>query len=317
MKNFTSINDVEDVAKLIHKAITIKKNPHNNAELGKNKTLGLLFFNASLRTRLSTQKAALNLGMNVIVMNINEEGWALEYEENAVMNGKTVEHIKDAATVMGLYCDVIALRCFSELKNVEEDYQEKILTQFMKYSNVPIVSMESATLHPLQSLADMMAIDEFKKTNQPKIVLTWAPHVKPLPQAVANSFAEWALHSGHNLTIVQPKGYELNECFTKGATIESDQQKALKDADFVYVKNWSSFSHYGEMPTVANDWMLTAEMLQVTNNAKVMHCLPVRRNVELSDEILDGPNSLKFAQAENRVYAAQAVLTTIIESINP
>jgi N-succinyl-L-ornithine transcarbamylase len=314
MKYFTTVNDIANVTDLIIESLEVKKNPFANSDLGKNKTLGLLFFNSSLRTRLSTQKAAMNLGMRVIVMNISNEGWALECEDGAIMNGSTVEHIKDAAAVMGLYCDIIGVRCFPTLVNKKEDYSEKVLLQFMKYSNVPLVSMESATLHPLQSLADMMTIAEHKKTDKPKIVLTWAPHVKALPQVVANSFSEWALKCEYDLTITHPEGFELCDDYTRGATIELDQQKALKDADFVYVKNWSAYSDYGKIGNTNSDWLLNAEKMEITNQAKIMHCLPVRRNVELSDELLDGPNSLVLAQAENRVYATQAVLKQMLES---
>ena len=274
----------------------------------------MLFFNSSLRTRLSTQKAALNLGMNVIVMNIGSEGWALEMEDGSVMNGAGVEHIKDAAAVLGLYCQMIAVRCFPTLTNKEEDYSEKVLRSFINYSGVPIVSMESATLHPLQSLADMMTISEVKNNPKPKVVLTWAPHIKALPQVVANSFAEWTLKCGYDLTITHPEGYELSTAFTKGATLEYDQQKALKEADFVYVKNWSAYHDYGKVLTTDDKWMLTEEKMKITNQAKIMHCLPVRRNLELSDELLDGPNSLIVRQAQNREFAAQAVLKKIIET---
>jgi N-succinyl-L-ornithine transcarbamylase len=314
MKYFTTVNDISDAEALVTEALHLKKAPHQFPDLGKGKTLGLLFFNASLRTRLSTQKAALNLGMRVIVMNIGAEGWALECEDGAVMNGTTVEHIKDAASVVGLYCDIIAIRCFPTLINKKDDYGEKLLLQFMKYSSVPVVSMESATLHPLQSLADMMTILEQKRTEKPKIVLTWAPHVKALPQVVANSFCEWSLRCKYDLTVTHPPGYELCDDFTKGAVIEYDQQKALDGADFVYVKNWSSFQDYGKVLSTSTDWLLTSEKMAVTNNARVMHCLPVRRNVELPDELLDGPSSLILRQAENRVYAAQAVLKKMLES---
>lgn len=314
MKYFTTVNDIANVSDLINESLEVKKNPFAYSDLGKNKTLGLIFFNSSLRTRLSTQKAAMNLGMHVIVMNINSEGWALEYADGAIMNGSTVEHIKDAASVMGLYCDIIGVRCFPTLVNKKEDYSEKVLLQFMKYSNVPLVSMESATLHPLQSLADMMTIAEYKKTDKPKIVLSWAPHVKALPQVVANSFSEWVLKCDYNLTITHPEGYELCEDYTRGATIEHDQQKALKDADFVYVKNWSTYTDYGKIINTNMDWLLNNQKIKITNQAKIMHCLPVRRNVELSDELLDGANSLVLVQAENRIYAAQTVLKKILES---
>lgn len=313
MKNFTSVNDIEDPNALVKEAIALK-NSDRFSSLGKNKTIGLLFFNSSLRTRMSTQKAAQNLGMEVMILNVNNDGWALEFEEGAVMNGKTVEHIKDAAAVMGLYCDILAIRCFPNLENKEEDYADNIINQFMQYAKVPVVSLESATRHPLQSLADMITIHEHKTKAKPKVVLTWAPHIKPIPQVVANSFAEWTLASGYDLTITHPEGYELSEEFTKGATIETNQQKALQHADFVYVKNWSSYTDYGKVLPVTEDWMLTNKKLEVTNSAKVMHCLPVRRNVEVSDEVLDSENSLILQQAENRVYAAQTVLKKILET---
>lgn len=313
MKYFTTVNDVPDAKALVKEALALKKNPHAFPELGKNKILGLIFFNSSLRTRLSTQKAALNLSMSVMVMNVNTEGWALEYEDGAVMNGTTVEHIKDAAAVMGLYCDIIAVRCFPTLVDKTADYREKVILQFMNYSGVPVVSLESATLHPLQSLADMMTVSETKKTEHPKIVLTWAPHVKALPQVVANSFSEWSLKCGYNLTIACPVGFELCEDYTRGAIIEHDQKKALKDADFVYVKNWSSYSDYGKVSQTHGDWLLTQQKMSVTNEARIMHCLPVRRNVELPDELLDAPTSLVLKQAENRIYAAQVVLKKILE----
>lgn len=313
MKHFTSVNDIENPMALVNEAIALK-NSGVTDKIGKNKTIGLLFFNSSLRTRMSTQKAAQNLGMEVMILNVNNDGWALEFEEGAVMSGKTVEHIKDAASVMGLYCDILAIRCFPNLENKEEDYADKIINQFIQYAKVPVVSLESATRHPLQSLADMITIQEHKTKEKPKLVLTWAPHIKPIPQVVANSFAEWTLASGYDLTITHPEGYELSEEFTKGATIEFNQEKALQDADFVYVKNWSSYTDYGKVLPLGEDWMLTNKKLEITNSAKVMHCLPVRRNVEVSDEVLDSENSLILQQAENRVYAAQTVLKKILES---
>ena len=312
MKYFTTVHDISNAKELVKDALELKANPYAHSNLGKNKTLGLIFFNSSLRTRLSTQKAAMNLGMHVIVMNIGTEGWALEYGDGAVMNGSSVEHIKDAAAVIGLYCDVIAVRCFPTLINKQEDYSEKILLQFMKYSKKPIISLESATLHPLQSLADIMTIEEHKKIAKPKIVLTWAPHIKALPQVVANSFSEWVLKCDYDLTITHPKGYELCEDYTKGAKIEYNQQKALADADFVYVKNWSAYNDYGKVLDENHDWLLNNQKMKITNHAKIMHCLPVRRNLELSDELLDGDNSLVLNQAENRIYSAQIVLKKML-----
>jgi N-succinyl-L-ornithine transcarbamylase len=316
MKYFTTVNDIANVGALVKEAIALKATPYAFNDLGRSKTIGLIFMNPSLRTRLSTQKAAQNLGMNVIVMNIDKEGWALETVEGAVMNGNKAEHIKDAAAMMGIYCDVIGVRCFPGLIHQQEDYSEHILLQFMKYSKIPVISLESATLHPLQSLADMITIAENKTVTKPKIALTWAPHIRPLPQAVANSFSEWALKFNGQLTIAHPKGYELHEDFTRGATITNNQAEALEDADFVYVKNWSSFTEYGKIIPVKEDWQLTKEKLQVSNNAKIMHCLPVRRNVELSDELLDSPNSLIHQQAANRVFAAQVVLKKMLEALN-
>lgn len=315
MKHFTSVNDVTDVNALVLKALQHKHDPFRFYEAGKQKTLGLIFMNPSLRTRLSTQKAAMNLGLSVMVMNMDKEGWALELKDGAVMNVDTVEHIKDAAAVMGQYCDIIGVRCFASLKNRETDYAELLLNQLKKYAHVPVVSLESATLHPLQSLADMITIQENNKKNaSPKVVLTWAPHVKPLPQAVANSFAQWALASGKNLTITHPEGMELDEQFTKGAQIEHNQQKALAGADFVYVKNWSSYLDYGKAVTPAKDWLLSPKSMAVTNNAYIMHCLPVRRNVELSDILIDSECSLVQQQAANRVVAAQTILYELLNS---
>jgi N-succinyl-L-ornithine transcarbamylase len=316
MKFFTSVNDVKNIDQLVQDAIALKKNPYAYPQLGKNKTIGLIFMNPSLRTRLSTQKAAMNFGMNVMVMNIDKEGWALEMEDGAVMNGTTVEHIKDAAAVMGQYCDIIGIRCFPTLKSREEDYSENVLLKFKTYCKVPIVSLESSTLHPLQSLADTITIkEEWNEKRKPKVVLTWAPHIKPLPQAVANSFSEWMCKADVDFIITHPKDYELATTFTNGAKIIYDQQEALRDADFIYVKNWSAYTDYGKILCTDASWMLTGEKLKATNNAKVMHCLPVRRNVELSDEILDGPNSLVQKQAFNRLFSAQAVLKNILETI--
>ncbi len=315
MKNFISIADVTHLNEMIAKAIALKKEPFTHQHLGKNKTLGLIFMNPSFRTRLSTQKAALNLGMNVIVLNISEEGWKLEMNDGAVMNGTTVEHVKDAAAIMGIYCDIVGIRCFPELKSKEVDYEERVLNQFIKYCKKPIVSLESATLHPLQSFADCITIKEnWQHVKKPKVVLTWAPHIKPLPQAVPNSFSQWMCNSEVDFVIAHPKGYELCNDFTKGAAIMHDQEAAIKNADFIYVKNWSGYHDYGAMPEVVEDWLLTEEKLKITNAAKIMHCLPVRRNLEVLDHILDGEHSLILQQAENRIYAAQAVLQTILEN---
>src|ERR1700744_1817776 len=316
MKLFSSVHDVQDINALAASALALKKNPYAHQHLGKNKTIGLVFLNPSLRTRMSTQKAALNLGMNVMVLNIDKEGWALELKEGAIMNGTTVEHVKEAAAVMGQYVDIIGVRSFPGLKNREEDYNEEIFNKFVQYCGVPVVSLESATRHPLQSLADLVTITELKTKDRPKVVLTWAPHIKPLPQAVPNSFAEWMCRADVDFTIAHPKGYELSEAFTKGATITHNQDEALAGADFIYVKNWSAYEPYGKVFGGHQDWMLTNAKLKNTNNAKVMHCLPVRRNLELSDEILDGPNSIVIHEAGNRVWAAQAVLKQMLEGIS-
>jgi len=315
MKLFSSVNDVTDIDALVKEALALKQNPYANQDLGKNKTLALVFLNPSLRTRMSTQKAALNLGMNVMVLNIDKEGWALELRDGVVMDGTTVEHIREAAGVMGQYADIIGVRSFPGLRNREEDYSEMIFNKFVEFCKVPVVSLESATRHPLQSLADLVTITELKTTARPKVVLTWAPHIKPLPQAVPNSFAEWMCKADVDFIIVQPKGYELCTDFTQGATISYNQDEALAGADFIYVKNWSAYEPYGNILGKNEEWMLTNEKLKATNNAKVMHCLPVRRNLELSDEILDGPNSIVVHEAGNRVWAAQAVLKQMLESL--
>ena len=322
MKNFVSVNDVKDIDALVAKALLYKANPFVDAALGANKKIGLLFLNPSLRTRISTQLAAKNLGIETIVFNVDKDGWALEFAEGAVMNGTSVEHIKDAAPVLGCYFDILCIRTFPGLKNREDDYTETVINQFIKYAGVPVVSLESATLHPLQSLADIITIKESFKINTQKtkikIVLSWAPHIKPLPQCVANSFSQWINAWGQaDFFITHPEGYTLDEQFTRGATIVHNQQQALKDADFVYVKNWSAFGDYGAMPHVSENWMLTNEKLSISNHAKIMHCLPVRRNVELSDEVLDGPNSLVTQQAANRVWAAQAVIAAILDPLIP
>jgi len=314
MRNFTSIQDVDDVNILVSEAIELKKNPFLFENLGKRKTLGLIFLNPSLRTRISTQKAANNLGMNTMVMNLDKEGWALETEDGVVMNGHKAEHIKEAAAVLGQYCDIIGIRSFPKLENREEDYSENILKKLISYTGTPIISLETATRHPLQSLADLMTIKELSPNRRPKVVLTWAPHIKALPQAVPNSFAEWMSDSNVDFVITHPEGYELSDEFTKGAEIIYEQDVALQDADFVYVKNWSSYNNYGKILSTDKNWMLTNKKLYYTGNARVMHCLPVRRDVELASEVLDGQNSIVINQANNRVYAAQAVLKNILEN---
>jgi N-succinyl-L-ornithine transcarbamylase len=318
LKQFISANDVTNMDALVKKALAYKANPFKDKLLGAGKRIGLLFLNPSMRTRLSTQIAAQNLGMEAIVFNVGSEGWALEFEEEAIMSGSTVEHVKDAAPIMGKYFDVLAIRTFPSLKNKDDDYSELYIKQFIKYAGIPVVSLESATLHPLQSFTDVITITELLQqrpplNKKPKVVLTWAPHVKPLPQCVANSFAQWmTAWDGVDFVITHPEDYELNEQFTKGATITHNQDEALKDADFVYVKNWSTYTDYGRMYCNDPRWMLTQQKLLLTNNAKVMHCLPVRRNVELSDEVLDSTNSIVTLQAGNRVWAAQTVLSEIL-----
>lgn len=318
MKRFISAKDAGDIDELIDLAITFKKDPFSERKKGRNKRIGCIFLNPSMRTRLSTQVAAQNLGMEAIVFNAASEGWALEFEEDAVMNGKTVEHIKDAAPIFGKYFDILAVRTFPALEDREEDYSEKLITQFEKYSGLPVISLESATLHPLQSLADLVTIKETMKKLQkkrPRIVLTWAPHIKPLPQCVPNSFAQWINAWGRaDLVIAHPPGYELSKEFTQDARITNNQDEALADADFVYVKNWSSYEHYGQILNVDEDWMLTKSKLSSTKT-KVMHCLPVRRNFELSAEVLDSESSIITQQAGNRTWAAQAVISSILDNI--
>jgi Ornithine carbamoyltransferase len=316
LKQFISVKDVQDINGLIKKALDYKNDPFKDNLLGKHKRIGCLFLNPSMRTRLSTQVAAQNLGMEPIIFNVGSEGWALEFEDEAIMSGNTVEHVKDAAPVMGKYFDILAIRTFPSLKNKEEDYSELFIKQFIKYSGIPVISLESATLHPLQSLTDVITIQEHlpvQGKKKPKIVLTWAPHIKPLPQCVANSFAQWInAWDNADFVITHPEYYELSEEFTKGATISYDQDEAIKDADFIYVKNWSTFRDYGKIYCNDKEWMFTNKKLELTNHAKVMHCLPVRRNVELSDEVLDSKQSLVTEQAANRVWAAQAVLSEIL-----
>lgn len=314
MKNFISAHDVPDINDLVKKALDFKSDPFKAKHLGINKRIGLLFLNPSMRTRLSTQIAAQNLGMEAIVFNIGSEGWALEFEDEAIMSGTTVEHVKDAAPILGKYFDVLGIRTFPSLNNRKDDYSELYIKQFIKYAGIPIISLESATLHPLQSLTDIITIKEtFSEKRKPKIVLTWAPHVKPLPQCVANSFSQWInTWDEADFVITHPEEYELDEAFTKGARITTSQDEALENADFVYVKNWSTYEDYGKIYCNDPGWMLTKKKLKLTNKAKVMHCLPVRRNVELSDEVLDGKHSIVTQQASNRVWAAQAVLSEIL-----
>ena len=311
MKNYITINDIKSIKHTVQEAIQLKSNPYQFETLGKCKTLVMLFFNASLRTRLSTEKAAKNLGMEVMVLNIND-CWNLEYDNGTIMNLAKAEHIKEAANVISQYGDLIAIRAFPTLTNKEMDETEHVLNSFVKYASVPIINMESATAHPLQALADAITISELKTTSRPKVVLTWAPHPKALPHAVANSFINIMKEIDVDLLITHPKQYELNSNITKGVPVSYNQDEALKDADFVYAKNWSNYHDYGKIVSEDENWMLTNEKL---GNAKFMHCLPVRRNVVVEDAVLDGENSLVIEQANNRTYAAQIVLKNILKTL--
>ncbi len=315
MKVFTSVNDVKDPQAMANLGLELKKNPFAHKHLGENKTMGIIFLNPSLRTRLSTQKAAKNLGMEVMVMNFTGEGWNLETEDGVVMNGNAQEHIKEAAAVIGQYCDIVGIRSFPSFESKEKDYSEKIINDFIKYCGKPVVSLESATLHPLQSLADLITITELKKTAKPKVVLTWAPHPRRLPQAVANSFAEWMNKADVDFVITHPKGYELDKKFTGNAPIEYDQDKAFEGADFIYAKNWSSYEQYGEILSEDPSWTVSLEKMKLTNNGKFMHCLPVRRNVVVNDEVLDSEYSVCIQQAGNREWSAQAIIKTMLEKL--
>lgn len=310
MKHYASIQDISDIHSWIKEARKIKENPLKDKKLGKHKTLGLLFFNSSLRTRLSTQKAALNLGMNTIVMNVSEDAWGIEFENGSIMNGTTAEHIKEAAAVVSQYCDVIAVRAFPTLKDKEKDEREQVLNAFIKYASVPIINMESATSHPLQGLTDAITIAENSTKKRPKVVLSWAPHVKALPHAVANSFVEAMQKMDVDFVITNPEEYNLDKRITKNTTIMHDQKEAFKNADFVYAKNWSSYDDYGQIVKTDLEWMITKEKI---GDAKFMHCLPVRRNVVVEDAVLDSENSLVIQQANNRTFAAQLVLKKILE----
>ncbi len=312
MKHYTSIKDIDDITIWIQEAKALKRNPLNYKELGKNKTLGLLFFNSSLRTRLSTQKAALNLGMDPIVMNVSGDAWGIEFGDGTIMNGNTAEHIKEAAAVVSQYCDIIAVRAFPTLTDKEKDESEQVLNAFVKYASVPIVNMESATGHPLQALTDAITISEFKQKDKPKVVLSWAPHIKALPHAVANSFIQAMQKMDVELCIANPEGYNLNPEITKNTKVFHDQEEALKNADFVYVKNWSNYKDYGKVTNTDPNWMITKEKI---GDAKFMHCLPVRRNLIVEDAVLDSDSSIVIQQANNRTYAAQLVLKKILEDL--
>ena len=317
MKKFTCVEDIGDLKEAVAEALEVKRNRFAYKHLGENKTLLMIFFNSSLRTRLSTQKAAMNLGMNVIVLDINQGAWKLETERGVVMDGDKAEHLLEAIPVMASYCDIIGVRAFAGLKDRNEDYEERIIEQFIKYSGKPVFSMEAATRHPLQSFADLITIEEHKRTERPKVVLTWAPHPKALPQAVANSFAEWISKTDYELVITHPEGYELDEKFTRGATIEYDQRKAFEGADFIYAKNWSAYEgeNYGKVLSTDKDWTVDAEKMVLTNNAFFMHCLPVRRNMIVTDEVIEAPTSLVILEAANREISAEVVIKRMLEEL--
>lgn len=314
MRNYTSIKQWDNLDEAFAKAFAVKDNPFADQELGRNKTLLMIFFNNSLRTRLSTQKAALNLGMNVIVLDVNQGAWKLETERGVIMDGDKSEHLLEAIPVMGCYCDIIGVRSFARFESKEADYNEEILNQFIKYSGKPVFSMEAATRHPLQTFADMITIEEYKKTAKPKVVMTWAPHPKALPQAVPNSFAEGLNMTDYEFVITHPHGYELAPEFVGNARVEYDQDKALAGADFVYAKNWSAYEdpNYGKVINKDMNWTVTKEKMALTNNACFMHCLPVRRNMIVSDEVIESPQSIVIPEAANRVVAAQTVLKEIL-----
>jgi len=314
MNNFIDLTEVLDLHKLVQEAQALKKDPYAHESLGKRKVLGLLFFNPSLRTRLSTQKAEKLLGMEVMVMNFSSEAWAIEYEDGTVMSGLRSEHIREAAQVVSQYCNIVAIRAFASLTDQEKDESEIVLRSFQKYASVPIVNMESATAHPLQAVADAITLKEHWPSHRPKVVLSWAPHPKALPHAVANSFVKMMEYQDANFVITHPKGYELDKKITQNIPIIYDQEEALKNADFVYVKNWASYQDYGKILRTDDQWMLSRKKMEVTNHAKFMHCLPIRRNVVVSDDVLNHESSLVIEQANNRTYAAQAVLKSILDN---
>jgi N-succinyl-L-ornithine transcarbamylase len=315
MRHFTSVYDFPDLDKAVQTAFEVKKNPYGFKHLGKNKTMVLIFFDSSLRTRLSTQKAAMNLGMDTMVLNVNQDGWKLESEMGVVMDGDKPEHLREAIPVIGRYCDIIGVRAFARFESREDDYREKILNQFIEYAGVPVVSMEAATRHPLQSFADHLTIEEYKTKPRPKVVLSWAPHPRALPQAVPNSFVEWMRQTNYELVVTHPEGYELAPEFMGDIKVEYDQEKALAGADFVYAKNWSAYGDYGQILSKDRSWTIDMAKMALTNNAKFMHCLPVRRNMIVADEVLDSPMSIVIDEAENRVYSAQTVLKMILEEL--
>lgn len=317
MRNFTNVHDIGDLRTAVVEALEVKANRFGYKNLGENKTLLMLFFNSSLRTRLSTQKAAMNLGMNVMVLDVNQGAWKLETERGVIMDGDKPEHLLEAIPVMGCYCDVIGVRSFARFESKADDYEEKIINQFIRYSGRPVFSMEAATRHPLQSFADLITIEEYKTVERPKVVMTWAPHPKALPQAVPNSFAEWMNAAGYDFVITHPHGYELAPEFVGNAKVEYDQDKALEGADFVYAKNWSAYMdpNYGKVISTDRSWTVTAEKMALTNNAYFMHCLPVRRNMIVSDDVIEGPRSLVIPEAANREISAQVVLKRILEGL--
>ena len=317
MRNFISVKDIGNLDAAVKEALEIKADRYKYCELGKNKTLMMVFFNSSLRTRLSTQKAALNLGMNVIVLDINQGAWKLETERGVIMDGDKPEHILEAIPVMGSYCDVIGVRSFARFENKEDDYNEVILNQFIKHSGRPVFSMEAATRHPLQSFADLITIEEHKTKARPKVVLTWAPHPKALPQAVPNSFAEWMNATDYEFVITHPKGYELDPAFVGNARVEYDQMKAFEGADFIYAKNWSAYTgdNYGKVLSTDREWTVGERQMAVTNNAHFMHCLPVRRNMIVTDDVIESPRSLVIPEAANREISATVVLKRILEGL--
>ncbi len=317
MKKFTGVGDIGDLKAAVAEALEVKRDRFAYTELGRNKTAMLVFFNSSLRTRLSTQKAAMNLGMNVLVLDVNQGAWRLETERGVVMDGDKAEHLLEAIPVMGSYCDVIGVRSFAGLKDKAEDYEERVIEQFIRYSGRPVFSMEAATGHPLQSFADVITIEEHKTKARPKVVMTWAPHPKALPQAVPNSFAEWANAADYELVVTHPHGYELDERYVRPEQIEYDQRKAFEGADFIYAKNWSAFAddHYGEVLSTDRDWTVDAEKMALTNNAYFMHCLPVRRNMIVTDDVIESPRSLVIPEAANREISAQVVLKRILEGL--
>lgn len=314
MKNFTSVQDIGDLKVALEKAKWVKENPYADQELGKNKTLMLIFFNSSLRTRLSTQKAGMNLGMNVMVLDINQGAWKLETERGVIMDGDKPEHILEAIPVMGSYCDIIGVRSFAQFESKADDYNEVILNQFIQYSGKPVFSMEAATRHPLQSFADLITIEEYKKRQRPKVVLTWAPHPRALPQAVPNSFSEWMNAAEYEFVITHPQGYELDAKFVGNAVVEYDKEKAYKDADFIYAKNWAAYQdpNYGKILSTDRSWTVDSAKMALTNNAYFMHCLPVRRNMIVTDEVIESAQSIVIPEAANRVVSAQTVLKEIL-----